>query len=191
MGSGIGKGPNRIDDALKGAFESPLLNDFDLKSAKNVLVNITVGKTEQGLTMKELQEINNKIDEYTGGANKFKSGIIWEEGDGIEDRIQITTIVTGLNFSNILGERERELDNYIVIDKNFIYDKEELSKSEGISLPSDAGSHIGFSSKDGERTFRYDPDNRPALLISEGQSISDLEKTPAIRRSIKKEHKSA
>ncbi|HOE94880.1 MAG TPA: hypothetical protein PLU97_05705, partial [Candidatus Cryptobacteroides sp.] len=67
----------------------------------------------------------------------------------------------------------------------------ELSKSEGISLPSDAGSHIGFSSKDGERTFRYDPDNRPALLISEGQSISDLEKTPAIRRSIKKEHKSA
>ncbi|MGI6314022.1 MAG: cell division protein FtsZ [Candidatus Cryptobacteroides sp.] len=191
MGSGIGKGPNRIDDALKGAFESPLLNDFDLKSAKNVLVNITVGKTEQGLTMKELQEINNKIDEYTGGANKFKSGIIWEEGDGIEDRIQITTIVTGLNFSNILGERERELDNYIVIDKNFVYDKEELSKSEGISLPSDAGSHIGFSSKDGERTFRYDPDNRPALLISEGQSISDLEKTPAIRRSIKKEHKSA
>lgn len=190
MGSGIGKGPNRIEDALKGAFESPLLNDFDLKSAKNVLVNITGGKNDKGLTMKELQDINNKIDEYTGGANKFKSGIIWVEGDEIEDKIQITTIVTGLNFSNVLGEKERELDNCIEIDKNFVYDKEELSKSEGISLPSDAGSHIGFSSKDGERTFRYDPDNRPALLVSEGQSISNLENTPAIRRSLKKEQES-
>lgn len=186
MGCGYGKGPSRIEEAVKGAFESPLLNDFDLKSAKNVLVNITGGKNDKGLTMKDLQTINNRIDEYTGGANKFKSGLIWEDDPSIEDRIQITSIVTGLRFSDVLGENEKKLDNYIIIDKNFVYDKEEMSKGEGISLPADPGSHIGYSSKDGERSFRYDPDNRPALLVSEGQSISSLESTPAIRRSVKK-----
>ena len=33
MGSGEGTGPNRLQDAVRGAFESPLLNDFDLKTA--------------------------------------------------------------------------------------------------------------------------------------------------------------
>ena len=187
MGCGTGSGPNRIQEAVKGAFESPLLNDFDLTSAKNVLVNITGGKNERGLTMTDLQAINNKIDEYTGGANKFKSGLIWDEDPEIGDRIQITSIVTGLRFSDVLGEKEKSLDNYIIIDKNYSYNKEELSKGEGISLSGDASSHIGFSSKENERAFRYDPDNRPALLVKEGDNLSALESTPAIRRGAKKD----
>ena len=63
MGYGSGSGKNRIDDAVQSAFMSPLLNDFDLKSAKNVLVNITPGKNDQGLTMDDMSEINEKIDE--------------------------------------------------------------------------------------------------------------------------------
>ena len=66
MGCGSGSGPNRIEDAVKEAFESPLLNDYDLKTAKNVLVNITAGNNEQGLKMNQLDEINKKIAEYTG-----------------------------------------------------------------------------------------------------------------------------
>ena len=131
--------------------------------------------------------INNKIDEYTGGANKFKSGLIWDEDPEIGDRIQITSIVTGLRFSDVLGEKEKSLDNYIIIDKNYSYNKEELSKGEGISLSGDASSHIGFSSKENERAFRYDPDNRPALLVKEGDNLSALESTPAIRRGAKKD----
>lgn len=34
MGCGTGSGKNRIEDAVKGALQSPLLNDFDLKTAK-------------------------------------------------------------------------------------------------------------------------------------------------------------
>ena len=60
MGCGTGSGPNRIDDAIKQAFESPLLNDFDLKTAKNVLINITSGNNEKGLTMNDLSQINEK-----------------------------------------------------------------------------------------------------------------------------------
>ena len=55
MGTGVGTGNNRLEDAVKGAFESPLLNDFDLKTAKNVLINITSGNNERGIKMKELE----------------------------------------------------------------------------------------------------------------------------------------
>ena len=79
MGCGTGKGENRIEDAVREAFESPLLNDFDLKTAKNVLINITAGHNEKGLKMNDLNLINEKINEYTGGANNFKRGLIWDD----------------------------------------------------------------------------------------------------------------
>ena len=85
----------------------------------------------------------------------------------------------------MLGEKEKTLDNYIVIDKNFVYDKEGLAREGGISLSGDSSAHIGFSSKENERAFRYDPDNRPVLLVREGDNISALEDIPAIRRASK------
>ena len=84
MGCGIGTGENRIEDAVKGALESPLLNDYNLKTAKNVLVNITGGKNEKGLQVNDLKKINQMIAEYTGNANNFKSGLVWEE-DPVND----------------------------------------------------------------------------------------------------------
>ena len=76
MGTGVGTGNNRLEDAVKGAFESPLLNDFDLKTAKNVLINITSGNNERGIKMKELETIDQMITQYTGSANRFKKGSI-------------------------------------------------------------------------------------------------------------------
>ena len=183
MGCGTGTGERRIEEAVKGAFESPLQNDFDLKSAKKVLVNITVPHNENSLSMNDMKELNSKIDEYTGGANNFKRGIIYNYDEDAGDAIRITSIVTGLRFSDVVSEAAKDVDNYIVIDKNFTYDKGELAKGEGISLSADSSSHIGYSSKDNERAFHYDADKRPVLLVSEGQNISTLESTPAIRRS--------
>ena len=65
MGCGVGSGPNRIEDAVRGALESPLLNDFDLKTSKNLLINITVGKNDKGLRMDEHGKIIDLITEYT------------------------------------------------------------------------------------------------------------------------------
>ena len=79
MGTGLGTGNNRLEDAVKGAFESPLLNDFDLKTAKNVLINITSGNNERGIKMKELETIDEMITQYTGSANRFKKGLIWDD----------------------------------------------------------------------------------------------------------------
>ena len=182
MGYGSGSGKNRIDDAVQSAFMSPLLNDFDLKSAKNVLVNITAGKNDQGLTMDDMSEINEKIDEYTGGANNFKRGLIWEEGDDIGDSIHITSIVTGLKFKDVIGP-VKDLGNYILISRDFVYDKAKESAEEGISLQeSTSPGRIGYTGAENICALRYDLDKKPALLVNPGENISELEDIPAIRR---------
>ena len=158
MGCGVGSGQNRIEDAVKSAFESPLLNDFDLKSAKKVLVNITCGHNDQGLTMNDLNNIN------------------------IGDTIKITSIVTGLHFSDVIGQT-RDMGNYIMINKDFKYDKTEMSQTEGISLVADSSSQqIGFNTKSNVCKFKFDPDQKPALILDKGEGISELENIPAIRR---------
>ena len=182
MGCGVGSGENRIEDAVKSAFESPLLNDFDLKSAKKVLVNITCGHNDQGLTMNDLNNINIKISEYTGRANNFKRGLIWDDDPNIGDTIKITSIVTGLHFSDVIGQT-RDMGNYIMINKDFKYDKTEMSQTEGISLVADSSSQqIGFNTKSNVCKFKFDPDQKPALILDKGEGISELENIPAIRR---------
>lgn len=182
MGCGTGSGKDRIETAVKAAFESPLLNDFDLKTAKKVLINISCGKNDQGLTMDDLNNINAKIDEYTGRANNFKRGLIWDDNPEIGDTIRITSIVTGLRFSDVIGP-SRDMGNYIMINKDFIYDKNSAAREDGVSLPPDSSSQqIGFNTKSNVRKFNYDPDNKPVLIVAKGEQLSELENVPAIRR---------
>lgn len=182
MGCGTGTGKNRIEDAIKQAFESPLLNDFDLKTAKNVLINITTGRNESGLKMNDLGEVNAKIKEYTGGANNFKRGLIFDEDPDAGDKIQITAIATGFAFNNLIGP-DINLGKLIIIDKDFVYNKGELASGDGLSLPEDNNAHIGFSNEMSTPAFRFDADKAPVLLVRDDQDISELETIPAINRA--------
>lgn len=179
MGCGSGSGKNRIEDAVREAFESPLLNDYDLKTAKNVLVNITSGKNDQGLKMNELDEINQKIASYTGGANNFKNGLIWDDDPGIGDTIKITAIATGFKFNEILGPAV-DLGSIISISPDYVFDKSthRTADSEGNGLTT----HIGFSTTANKAKFSFNPEEIPALMSTDEMTISQLENTAAIRR---------
>lgn len=186
MGIGKGRGKNRIDDAVKGALESPLLNDFDLKTAKSLLVNITCGKNQKGLTMSELKEINKKIEEYTGDINKFKTGIVWLEGDEIEDEIQITAIATGFKVNDLQDMAKSGLGNTVRIGKDFHYEKGsapgiEIEEKNGVIV--DQVRTIGHNSSDNVKRFHFDRDRKPVLAVEEGDNLNELEGIPAIRRS--------
>lgn len=181
MGTGVGSGENRIEDALKAAFESPLLNDFDLKTAKNVLINVTAGRNEKGLTMTQYGEINKLIEEYTGGANNFKHGLIWEDDPEIGDTIRITAIATGFKFAKLIPPNSKN-SNLIVISRDFVYDRNAEAMNEGIPLQEDNTSHIGYNTLENSARLRIDPDVLPAMLAAQGDEISEMENTPAIRR---------
>ena len=178
MGCGTGSGPNRIDDAVKEAFESPLLNDYDLKTAKNVLVNITAGNNEQGLKMNQLDEINKKIAEYTGGGNNFKHGLIWDDDPEIGDTIHITAIATGFKLGAILGP-DIDLGSIISIESDYVYDKS--SGPAGEAPIGEVTTHIGFSTTVKPK-FDYNPEAVPALLTDNEQTIREYEEKAAIRR---------
>ena len=186
MGSGSGTGDHRIEDAVREAFSSPLLNDYDLKSAKNILLNVTVGRNEQGISAKQYEMINEEIKKYTGNANRFKQGLIYNDDPEFGDRVNITAIVVGLQFTDIMGPNE-DLGNYIYLPDDFVYNKAAIESEEGISLPESASQRvkIGFSTKENTRTFHFEGRPKPVLCIGAGEEKSRLENEAAIRRAVR------
>ena len=186
MGCGVGSGPNRIEDAVRGALESPLLNDFDLKTSKNLLINITVGKNDKGLRMDEHGKIIDLITEYTGKVNKFKRGLIYEEDPEWGDKISITVIATGFKM-NLIGLTGNDVGKLILIDRDFVYDPELSSENGEIILPEENISidKVGYNTAANSRRFRFGPEDKPVLLLEPGQNKAMLEDIAAIRRNHK------
>lgn len=183
MGCGTGTGKNRIEDAVKGALQSPLLNDFDLKTAKSLLINITCGKNDKGLTMDDLSEINHKISEYTGNVKKFKTGLVWMTDPEIGDKIQITAIATGFKVNDLRKIARADLGNMILIGKDFKFERQPLPEPEDEINLTGKVKIIGYNTSDNVKRFHFDPDKKPSLAVEYGQNIAELERVPAIKRS--------
>ncbi len=189
MGCGTGTGPNRVQDAVKGAFESPLLNDFDLKTARKVLLNITLGRNDNSLTLSDLESLlKDDIASYTGGSNNFKTGIVFDDDPAFGDTVRITAIATGFQISSLFG-READTGNLIKISSNYTYSKPEShDDGNGISLGGGSDFQIGgdsFRSNSSKGSFRFDAD-QPAILLSDDTAyIQELEKTSSISRAHK------
>ncbi len=182
MGCGTGTGPNRIKDAVQMAMDSPLLNDFDVKTAKNVLINITVGYNSEGLLTRQMSDIDVLIKEYTGKANNFKKGIVFDHDPDFGDKVSITVIATGFMMARMTEITEGNLGNIITIDQNFTYRREEHISEEGVELPEIRSIKIGYNNTAIRKGFKFEDGRKPALLIGEGQDKSELENTPAIKR---------
>lgn len=187
MGCGVGKGKNRIEDAVKGALKSPLLNDFNLTTAKNLLINITAGRNKDGLTMDEMKEIDKKIEEYTGNVKKFKTGMVWVDDPEIGDEIQITAIATGFVVDDLAKIAKEDLGNIILIDKDFKYEKQSTLQQEDDTYRNDGVVDISIDERqsDNRRKFHFDEDNKPILVVEDGKDISSLLNIPAARRQKK------
>lgn len=187
MGCGTGSGKNRIEDAVKGALQSPLLNDFDLKTAKSLLINITCGKNDKGLTMDDLSEINHKISEYTGNVKKFKTGLVWMTDPEIGDKIQITAIATGFKVNDLRKIARTDLGNMILIGKDFKFERQPMPEPEDEINLTGKVKIIGYNTSDNVKRFHFDPDKKPSLAVEHGQNIAELERVPAIKRADRSE----
>jgi cell division protein FtsZ len=100
MGSGIAEGENRAYEAISKALISPLLNNNNLKGARNILLNITSGKQE--VLMDEITEIMDFIQHCT----KIQSDIIWGNtvDESLGNSLSVTIVATGLESETSLGE---------------------------------------------------------------------------------------
>jgi cell division protein FtsZ len=107
MGTGIAEGENRALDAVEKALNSPLLNNNDIRGAKDILLNITSGNKE--VTMAEIGEITDFVQNKAG----FDADIIWGNGkeDSLENGLSVTIIATGFNMNSV--QEMRGMDNSV------------------------------------------------------------------------------
>ena len=206
MGEGEADGPDRAIEAVQRAFESPLLNDCDLSTVKGALVNITSSKEEGNLTMAELSQIMDYVNNYTGNqVNKFKRGVVFDEAMGT--KIRITIVATGFNVQNLplVSEDDEEIvvmgDRYsnsfsapstgtvkrVVIDEETINDVQQpsqdtsnYSKTGFVEAPHTEEISTVIPKQEVKPYER--PKGKPALILEADDDITLLETVPAFKR---------
>jgi cell division protein FtsZ len=94
MGTGISKGTDRADEAVRKALDSPLLDNTRIIGAKHLLVNFTYGTAEPKLS--ETSLVKKFLQNEAGHTAHLKMGITHDERLGEE--IAITVIATGFEM---------------------------------------------------------------------------------------------
>ncbi len=91
MGSGIGQGQDRAQDAVDAAISSPLLEDIDIAGAKGILVNVTSG---EDIGIEEFACIGSTVEEFADPDATIVIGTAIDpemSGD-----LRVTVVATGL-----------------------------------------------------------------------------------------------
>ncbi len=103
MGTGVAKGENRAEEAVNLALNSPLLNNNDIRGAKNILLNITSGTIEA--TMDEVGKITDFVQARAG----FDADMIWGNGkdSAMGEELSVTIIAAGFSHSAIPGFHDK------------------------------------------------------------------------------------
>ena len=91
MSMGHGVGEHKTRDALDQSLHHPLLETVSLENAAGIIANFTGGND---LTLFEVQDALSYLQEQTARQTEIVLGVITDER--MEDRVQITLIVTGL-----------------------------------------------------------------------------------------------
>jgi len=92
MGTGEAEGENRAEEASNAALNNPLIDDYSLKGAKGLLLNITGGSD---LTLHEVDHIANKIRAEVSPDAELIFGSI--EDETLKGKIRVSIVATSLD----------------------------------------------------------------------------------------------
>lgn len=169
MGVGRGKGEERVNDAVRSATESPLL-ETSISGARSILLNIAGGPD---ITMQDVQSV---ADQVTEAADKEAMVIFGASiNDNMTDELMVTVIATGsdgkvgsilnptISATGILGDK--------VSAKA---DTEEVKNEETLINPQTIGSGFGANLEDDYTPGSSSPGSVgikiPTFLQNEGKS---------------------
>jgi cell division protein FtsZ len=99
MGTGVGKGENRAQEAAQQAISSPLLDNVSIAGATGVLINIIGG---HDLTLGEATEISDIIHDAVGDDAEIIFGAATDPA--MEGEVRVTVIATGFDRA-VTGEQ--------------------------------------------------------------------------------------
>ena len=92
MGTGEAEGEKRAEEATNAALNNPLIDEYSLRGAKGLLVNITGGND---LTLFEVDEVVNKIRAEVDPEAELNVGAI--EDKNLNGKIRVSIIATSLD----------------------------------------------------------------------------------------------
>ena len=170
MGIGEAEGEDRATKAVEMALNSPLLNDLNLRSVKNALVNITASSDDEvGFQTEELSQIMDFIAQYTGATINFKRGIVFDES--MAGKITVTIIATGFEMWQLPVIDESEINRGNRIEVNYTKDLFR-NRKKGRPIAPDNGKLLNKQRVSGI----------PALIVDDVRLIRELEEEPAYVR---------
>lgn len=104
MSSGLGKGNDRVNEAIKNALHSPLLNNNDVFSAKKILINLSFGDSHP-LMMEEMNALHDFMSKFSREIE-----VIWGVAveKQLEEKVKVTLLATGFSISNVPGVKEHQ-----------------------------------------------------------------------------------
>jgi cell division protein FtsZ len=199
MGTGVATGERRAAEAVESALNSPLLNNNDIRGARNILLNITSGNIE--VTMAEVGLITDIVQNKAG----FDADLIWGNGkdESLADNLSVTIIATGFSTKSIpeLNNKEQHLareTHHLVepeVVKNIIASGKPIKKEVIIPDQKYIEFDIKAENRQEENDFetlypgtinkRHGFDKKPSesdYSAMSDEDVDNLENIPAFRR---------
>lgn len=122
MGHAEASGDDRAHKAVREVLVSPLLEENDVRGAKNVLLNIASGN--DGITINELTVITNYIQDEVGHATNLIYGDMTD--DSLGDKLSITLIATGFEERNLGTKKKEENTTRVSLEDVSAFEKTEI-----------------------------------------------------------------
>ncbi len=121
ISTGMGKGENRVGEAIKDALHSPLLNNTDIVNAQKVLINLSFSESANFM----MDEVN-AIHEFMQKLNPSVK-VIWGYAidNTLDQNVKITLLASGFEVKNFTGE---EVDSILEKDR----EEQEREKTDKI-----------------------------------------------------------
>jgi len=142
MGTGEAEGDKRASEAANQALKNPLIDEYSLKGAKGLLINITGGKD---LTLFEVDEAVNKVRAEVDTEAELIIGAITDPA--LEGKMRVSIVATALDNE---GPQTKPVISMVhrIHGRNAGYkEKENLMSNLGISQPT-LGSTQGATALD-------------------------------------------
>lgn len=181
MSSGVGAGESRVEDAIKNALHSPLLNNNDVFAAKKILFNIYSGPNSP-LIVEEMEAVSEFMKRFGPEIE-----VIWGTAteSALEDKVKITLLATGFGMSSIPGIEEhlRQFsEEELKLERERLKKEEEEKKRINSMIEQHYGKD-GVKSMDVKGIFAP----RPIILTTEelddDKIVEAIENTPVFKRA--------
>ncbi|MDD2513776.1 MAG: cell division protein FtsZ [Proteiniphilum sp.] len=179
MSSGLGNGEDRINDAIRNALHSPLLNNNDVFSAKKILINLSFGE-ENPLMMEEMNAMHDFMSKFSREIEVIWGTAVEQE---LSEKVKVTLLATGFSITDVPGMEEQqqertraeEIQRQIERDAKLEQDKKDKELIE---------KYYGKTGLKSLTTVNYRLE--PCVLtideLDDDKVLEALEKTPVFKR---------